>query len=115
MSIYRKFKIEELTLRDYLALERTIMSNERTLLAYLRTGIALLIAGIAGTHILPQKSWLIISLSAVVAGLIVVGLGVQRFLVVRSRLNDASPDATADITATNVSQSVSPADKNEHH
>ena len=107
MSLYQRFKIEDFTLRDYLALERTIMSNERTLLAYLRTGIALLIAGITGTQVFAEKSWLIISIVAAVAGIIVVLLGLRRFLVVRSRLNHASPDATADVTARHVSQSGS--------
>jgi len=34
-------------LRDYLALDRTILANERTLLAYLRTFIGTFSAGIA--------------------------------------------------------------------
>ncbi len=107
MSLYNKFKIEDFTLRDYLALERTIMSNERTLLAYLRTGIALLIAGVTGIQLFDQKSWLIISLFAAIAGLIVVVLGIRRFLVVKARLNQASPDKTADVTAKNVSEASS--------
>ena len=38
---------DEMILRDYLALDRTILANERTLLAYLRTFIGTFSAGIA--------------------------------------------------------------------
>jgi len=45
-SLYEKFDTHDLTLRDELAIDRTLLANERTLLAYLRSGMALLIAGI---------------------------------------------------------------------
>ncbi len=35
-----------LTLRDYLALERTMVANTRTFLSYVRTAVGLLVAGI---------------------------------------------------------------------
>ena len=38
---------DEMILRDYLALDRTVLANERTLLAYLRTFIGTFSAGIA--------------------------------------------------------------------
>ena len=43
---YNTFR-DEMILRDYLALDRTILANERTLLAYLRTFIGTFSAGIA--------------------------------------------------------------------
>jgi putative membrane protein len=36
--VYAETQPEELTLRDHLARDRTVLANERTLLAYLRTG-----------------------------------------------------------------------------
>jgi len=42
---YEQFAGAELTLRDMLAVDRTILANERTLLAYLRTGLALALTG----------------------------------------------------------------------
>ncbi len=36
-----------MTVRDYLAVERTILAYERTLLAYVRTALALLAGGIS--------------------------------------------------------------------
>ncbi|SDK19312.1 putative membrane protein [Catalinimonas alkaloidigena] len=38
---------EEISLRDYLALERTKLANERTLLTYVRTSLYMVLAGIA--------------------------------------------------------------------
>ena len=42
---YAKFSNRSLTLNDYLAIDRTILSNERTLLAYGRTALAMVIIG----------------------------------------------------------------------
>lgn len=44
-SRYLEFQPEQMILRDYLALERTAMSNERTLLAYVRTMIGVMAVG----------------------------------------------------------------------
>lgn len=43
---YSKFKEEQCTLRDYLAIDRTILANERTFLAYLRTALTVFIGGV---------------------------------------------------------------------
>ncbi len=34
-----KFNKDEMILRDFLAVDRTLLANERTLLAYIRTGV----------------------------------------------------------------------------
>lgn len=44
-SPYHRFRDRDLTLNDYLAIDRTVLANERTLLAYGRTSLALLIIG----------------------------------------------------------------------
>jgi len=38
--------MEERTLRDELAIERTLLADERTQLAYIRTGVSLMLGGI---------------------------------------------------------------------
>jgi putative membrane protein len=38
---------EELTLRDYLAIDRTLLANERSFLAYVRTAFTLFIAAVS--------------------------------------------------------------------
>ncbi|MBN2266244.1 MAG: DUF202 domain-containing protein [Candidatus Aminicenantes bacterium] len=47
---YAKFDTGGFTLRDELAIDRTLLANERTFLAYLRSGMALLIAGVTIIH-----------------------------------------------------------------
>ena len=42
---YREFRAEELILRDFLALDRTVLANQRTFLAYIRTSLAFLVTG----------------------------------------------------------------------
>lgn len=42
---YHRFSDKELSLNDYLAIDRTVLSNERTLLAYGRTSLAMLAVG----------------------------------------------------------------------
>ncbi len=43
---YQSFKKEEITLRDHLAADRTILANERTFLAYIRTGLTFFVSGV---------------------------------------------------------------------
>jgi putative membrane protein len=73
-------------LRDYLALDRTILANERTLLSYLRTCIGLLAAG-AGLIQLIDTPY------SIVAGYALIALspfsavyGIVRFRKVRRKL-----------------------------
>jgi len=55
-SPYMKFHKGDLSLRDELAVDRTVLANERTLLAYLRSAVALLIAGVSIIHF-SQSGW----------------------------------------------------------
>lgn len=45
---YHKFNPREFILRDWLALDRTVLANERTFLAYTRTSLTLVLAGLTG-------------------------------------------------------------------
>jgi putative membrane protein len=78
------------TLRDELAIERTRLANERTLLAYVRTALALLAGGAALPQFFPASS-LAIGSGAVLfsIGCFVLGLGTYRFVSARKKLNSA--------------------------
>ena len=76
-------------IRDRLALQRTWLANERTFLAYFRTALSMLAAGALlfeffSDH--PTYTWFAWLLMA--GGLLVLGVGVFRFLHVRKRLRD---------------------------
>ena len=79
--------MEDSTIRDTLALERTRLANERTFLAYIRTALAL----IAGSAVLlqffsAQPPYLIAAWLLIVGGGCVLLVGLMRFLHVKKRL-----------------------------
>ena len=49
-TVYQKFLVKELILRDYLAIERTMLSNEVTFMGYIRTSLTVLIVGVTIIH-----------------------------------------------------------------
>jgi len=79
-SHYARFEAGDLTLRDMLALDRTLLANERTLLAYLRTAMALLIAGATMINFAEKRWFLAVGVTCLVAGIVCGIVGVFRFL-----------------------------------
>lgn len=78
---------EEIILRDYLALERTKLANERTLLAYSRTSLYMLIGGIAFLQLEDFRNILWVGHLALGLSLILIIIGLYRYLQIRSRLS----------------------------
>ena len=70
---YSKFKQEEMILRDWLAVDRTILANERTFLAYIRTSLTLLVVGVSLIKF-------VTGITAIISGLVFNGLGILIFL-----------------------------------
>jgi putative membrane protein len=54
MRYYQEF-CDDMILRDYLALDRTILANKRTLLSYARTFIGLIAGGVGMVHLVADK------------------------------------------------------------
>ena len=79
----------ETTVRDELALERTLLANERTLLAYVRTALALLGAGVGGALVVdsPASGWL--GGAGITVSVATAAIGVFRFRTVRAALRRA--------------------------
>ncbi len=63
------FSKKDMILRDFLALDRTILANERTFLAWFRTSVSLIGAGIAVMK-------LDIGLMFFIGGIILIGMGI---------------------------------------
>lgn len=77
---------KDLVLREYLAIERTKLANETTLLAYIRTGLYFLVAGSTLGHLLMTRFWKIVGTPLIVIGLIIMLLGVIRYLRLRKSI-----------------------------
>lgn len=83
--------MEDPTVRDQLALERTHLANERTFLAYVRTALA----PIAGSAVLFQyfsnrPSYLVAAWLLMIGGGLALTIGLVRFLQVRKHLRKDS-------------------------
>ncbi len=72
---FRRFAEDELTLRDYLAIDRTILANERTLLAHARTSICLLAGGVTAIQLLEETYAAALGVAAIIAAVAVAVLG----------------------------------------
>lgn len=78
-NTYSKLK-EKLILRDYLAIDRTILANERTFLAYVRTALTLFVAGVSlvqffNITLIQVIGWSLIPLGAIT---LIIGLTKNR-------------------------------------
>lgn len=71
---------KRMELRDYLAIDRTILSNQNTFLAYVRTALTLFVGGLTFVRFFDQ-------LIVEVIGWIFVPLGVATFIIGAIRYN----------------------------
>lgn len=77
----------ELTLRDQLARDRTMLANERTLLSYLRTAFCFFAGGGTLLKLFPEDQPLrILGACLLFAGLLLLLAGSIRFAIVHRRM-----------------------------
>ena len=76
---YAKFSNRSLTLNDYLAIDRTILSNERTLLAYGRTALAMVIIGGSALKFFDPGILTVVGWLFLVGGVITILIGWRRY------------------------------------
>jgi len=101
---YSKFVNYKLELRDYLALERTILSNERTLLSYLQNALAIGVTGITGLYAIDGVYARVAGIGFVALSFFVACVGFVKFRAVRRRLDKASPAGTAAVAVEEMSK-----------
>lgn len=77
---YARIDQNRMILRDYLAIDRTILSNQNTFLAYVRTALTLFVAGVTFIRFFDQ-------VIVETVGWIFVPLGVLTFVVGTIRYN----------------------------
>ncbi|MCP4213294.1 MAG: DUF202 domain-containing protein [bacterium] len=76
---YAEFSSDKLSLRDKLALARTLLANERTFLAYLRTALAIFIAGVSLIQFFDSITLEIVGWFFIQLGIITIYVGSRRF------------------------------------
>lgn len=82
---YEQFKREEMILRDWLALDRTVLANKRTFLAYGRTAIALFALGIAFVKLIDHEFFEISGFVLMALGILVFIIGTREFIANNAR------------------------------
>lgn len=93
---YRRFRPDDLVLRDELAIDRTLLANERTLLAYLRSGVTLLLAGVTFVHFAQDPWFTILGILCLPLGLTAMAVGIVRYRTMNARIIEARDDLTGD-------------------
>lgn len=76
---YARFAAREMTLNDFLAIDRTVLANERTLLAYARTALAMLAIGGSAIRFFDADWVVLVGVPFIVGGAAVMILGVARY------------------------------------
>lgn len=85
MSFYHKFSENDLSLTDWLAVERTVLANERNILAYLRTFLSCAISGAALIKFFPNM--FLISYFLFVLGVLIFIFGIKNYINAKNKLN----------------------------
>ena len=76
---YLEFEREAMILRDWLALDRTVLANKRTFLAYSRTAIAMAVLGIAFIKLIGHPFFVVSGFLLVLSGLVVFYVGIREY------------------------------------
>ena len=93
-SGYSRFQQEQLTLRDELAVDRTVLANERTMLAYVRTALGFLILGLTFLHFLKEAIYRAAGYMFIGVAAMVLLIGMVRFIWTRIELGQIQRNAT---------------------
>ncbi|MDP2624561.1 MAG: DUF202 domain-containing protein [Candidatus Peregrinibacteria bacterium] len=86
--VYKYFKKENLILRDYLAIDRTILSNESSLLSYFRTALALFVTGVSLIKFFDDIIIIIIGSLFIPVGFYTMMIGIWRYREINKNLRD---------------------------
>lgn len=77
---------DEFEVRDFLALDRTVLANERTILAYIRTFIGLVAAGVGLIKVFETPLFSVFGIICIVAGFVTIVFGIRRYTIVRRKM-----------------------------
>ncbi len=77
---YDNFNPQQFIVRDWLALDRTVLANERTLLAYMRTAFTLVISGLTFIKFFQHFAFDVVGYVFIASGVIIFIFGMRRYL-----------------------------------
>lgn len=86
-EFYKDFSASQFILRDYLAIDRTMLANESTLLAYIRTGLAIIAVGATIMHFSLQTFQYVFGLILITFGFVIFLIGIIRFRQMKEIIN----------------------------
>ena len=78
-ATYAEVDKTDLILRDFLAIDRTVLANQNTFLAYLRTALTLFVAGLTFVRFFDHSIIVIIGWIFVPLGIITFAVGLLRY------------------------------------
>jgi putative membrane protein len=84
-----EISLTESVLRDYMAIERTVMANERTFLSYVRSALGLFIGGVSFLEFFDSTIMQMVGWVFIPAGIIVFGLGLKKYRHVKGLIQGA--------------------------
>lgn len=85
---------DNLILRDFLAVDRTVLANERTFLAYVRTALALVVAGASFVRFFDTIGAIILGWIFMPLGAITLAVGVRRYITMSLLISTGRLDET---------------------
>ncbi|WP_147565269.1 DUF202 domain-containing protein [Clostridium tyrobutyricum] len=83
-----KFNKDEMILRDFLAVDRTLLANERTLLAYIRTGVSLIAVAITLIKLFDTTFTYLVGIIFAVLGISGMVFGVYRYKNINDKMKN---------------------------
>lgn len=87
-QIFKEFMAKQLILRDYLAIERTTLTNEATFLAYVRTGLTVSVVGITLFQLSGNYTpFEYLGVFMTLVGFYTLALGSARTIQMRNKIN----------------------------
>lgn len=92
---YSDFDEDELILRDYLAIDRTILANDRTVLAFVRTALALFVTGVTLIKLFGPGPIVIIGWAVIALGAAVLVMGLIRYRRMQRNISDLNIEGEA--------------------
>lgn len=90
---YHQFGKDELILRDYLAIDRTILATQNTLLSHIRTALTLFVSGVSFIKFFDLMLVALVGWLFIPTGILVLLIGLRNYQNMSSQLQTLKQNA----------------------